>query len=574
MTDKSFNLASDPWIKVIDDQNSEQVVSLNDLFQNAVHYRQLAGEMKSQDLAILRFILAILTTVYSRYDAHDQPYNWIEMDSDTMRPLSFDDYQMGGEEPENDLLDTWQLLYKAKSFSKIVFQYLNCYEDHFDLFNVDTPFYQVTREQYDALVPANKSVKKGKGTVAIKQINRTISESNNKPDVFSPSSCTHKDDMSLAELVRWLIAYQNYTAVTDKTKVNAKDKFSVAKGWLYGLNPVFVRGKNIFETLMLNLVLVPQHLNFSKKLVDQKPVWEFPVESYAQSRIDDLFPQNLAQLYTIWSRIIHIEWHNGQPTIFSAGLPKLDNEHAFLEPMTTWKNDKKNQEVKPAQRWLNSLGKAMWRSFGQYVALDYHNGSADDNEPGIVSWMRLLKSRHYLNHDYSIRLVTAGLINDGNATSQSPAAEFADDMQIRADVLFDNDPSKQDYWPKGIEAVIQLTDKLGSLLWHFANNAGKLRGLSDSSDYANKITARYYEQLNNPFYEWLASLTNEDDRQQKMAEWKDIAKHIVISTAKRLLNAATPQELKGKSVDDSDDIKNIFVYYRIFRISVTKSLKS
>lgn len=574
MTDQTFNLVTDRWIKVINDQNNEQTVSLEELFKNAKKYRQLAGEMKAQDLAILRFLLAILTTVYSRYDANDHPYEWIEIDSKTMRPLDFDDYQMSdGQDVEKAFINTWHSLYKARTFSKIVFQYLKCYKKHFDVFDSDTPFYQVTREQYDAVVPASKSIEKGTGTVAVKQLNRTISESNNKPDVFSPKSSLHKDDVSLDELVRWLIMYQNYTAVTDKTKVNSKEKFSVSRGWLYGLNPVFAKGKNLFETLMLNLVLMPQLVNFSKELINQRPVWEFSSDEYIQTRLDNLFPENIAQLYTIWSRIIHIEWQNDRPLIFSAGLPKLNNEDAFLEPMTTWKNDKKNSTTKPALRWLTSLGKAMWRNFGQYVVLNNNADSDNDKEPGIVNWLRLLQSKKLINYNYQINLMTTGLINDGNATSQSPAAEFFDDMKINADVLFDDGQSTRNSWPSAIENMIQLTDQLGSSLWHFASNAAELRGLNDKGAYANKIAAKYYERLNNPFYEWLAGLTNNSDRNQKMNEWKNIAEHIVISTANEMLNNATPQEIRGKTAKDSDELKNIFIYYRIFRTSVSKTFK-
>ena len=43
MSERHFNLVTEPWIKVIDDQNQEQTVSLETLFSNAGHYRQLAG---------------------------------------------------------------------------------------------------------------------------------------------------------------------------------------------------------------------------------------------------------------------------------------------------------------------------------------------------------------------------------------------------------------------------------------------------------------------------------------------------------------------------------------------------
>ena len=236
MSEKHFNLVTEPWIKVIDDQNQEREVSLEKLFTNIEHYRRLAGEMKSQDLAILRFLLAILTTVYSRYDAVDQPYDWLELD-DQMRPVSFDEDAFDSERKriEKGLLATWRKLYHVGHFTPVLTEYLHQYQKRFDLFDKNTPFYQVTREQYDSLVPQNKTIAKGKGTVAVKQINRTISESNNKPDIFSPSTSLHKNDVSLAALVRWLITYQNFTAVTDKTKITTKEKFSVSKGWLYGL---------------------------------------------------------------------------------------------------------------------------------------------------------------------------------------------------------------------------------------------------------------------------------------------------------------------------------------------------
>ncbi|MBA1394655.1 type I-E CRISPR-associated protein Cse1/CasA, partial [Lactobacillus sp. XV13L] len=65
MNDQHFNLVSDPWIKVIDLNAETQTVSMCELFKNANQYRQLAGEMRSQDLAIMRFLLAVLQTVYS-----------------------------------------------------------------------------------------------------------------------------------------------------------------------------------------------------------------------------------------------------------------------------------------------------------------------------------------------------------------------------------------------------------------------------------------------------------------------------------------------------------------------------
>ena len=43
-------------------------VSLKEAFFNAHIYTELAGETKSQDFAVLRLLLALMHTIFSRYD--------------------------------------------------------------------------------------------------------------------------------------------------------------------------------------------------------------------------------------------------------------------------------------------------------------------------------------------------------------------------------------------------------------------------------------------------------------------------------------------------------------------------
>lgn len=266
MANRHFNLTTDPWIKVIETStNREQTVSLITLFENAQHYRQLAGEMRSQDLAIMRLLLAILTTVYSRIDAHDDRYMWLKAD------FEIDEETFDEEDSEDDLLATWQDLKQAGQFSAGVVQYLKAHAADFDFFG-ERPFYQVTTEDYDSFVPQNKRVAAGKGQVLVKQLNRQISESAHTPSIFAPKSGEAKNELPVDELVRWVITYQNFTGVTDKTKISTDEKFSNSAGWIYRINPVFAKGQSLFETLMLNLVLVNAWQE-DAAYTCQKPVW-------------------------------------------------------------------------------------------------------------------------------------------------------------------------------------------------------------------------------------------------------------------------------------------------------------
>ena len=66
--EKEYNLLSEPWIKVVDQNNMMQEVSLCDFFHNAHKYKQLAGETVTQDVAVYRILQAIVSTVFYRYD--------------------------------------------------------------------------------------------------------------------------------------------------------------------------------------------------------------------------------------------------------------------------------------------------------------------------------------------------------------------------------------------------------------------------------------------------------------------------------------------------------------------------
>ena len=68
MKNVEFNLLDEPWIQVLDLNCAVQEVSLTDALLHAHKYIGLAGEMPAQDAAMLRLLLAVLHTVFSRVD--------------------------------------------------------------------------------------------------------------------------------------------------------------------------------------------------------------------------------------------------------------------------------------------------------------------------------------------------------------------------------------------------------------------------------------------------------------------------------------------------------------------------
>ena len=69
MKEIEFNLLTEPWIRVRLRDNTVREVSLTEALVSAQDYADLAGEMHTQNAAVLRLLLAVLFTVFSRVDA-------------------------------------------------------------------------------------------------------------------------------------------------------------------------------------------------------------------------------------------------------------------------------------------------------------------------------------------------------------------------------------------------------------------------------------------------------------------------------------------------------------------------
>lgn len=110
-----YNLLDEAWIPVLrKDTGKVEEVSLLTLFSQAQEYYALAGEMETQNFAVLRVLLAVLVTVFTRVDAEGEPYDFLMLDettgarlilSEPVDEIDADDYM--------DALDeTWKTIWK------------------------------------------------------------------------------------------------------------------------------------------------------------------------------------------------------------------------------------------------------------------------------------------------------------------------------------------------------------------------------------------------------------------------------------------------------------------------------
>ena len=111
-----YNLLDEKWINVLrKDSGGIENVSLLTLFEHAKDYRALAGEMEVQNFAIIRVLLAVLTTVFTRVDATGEAYEWLQLDG-SERLIVEEAVDEDDEEDYREALeDTWKNIWEGRS---------------------------------------------------------------------------------------------------------------------------------------------------------------------------------------------------------------------------------------------------------------------------------------------------------------------------------------------------------------------------------------------------------------------------------------------------------------------------
>ncbi len=549
-----FNLLDEPWISVIvDEKGHNKLVSMTDVFKHASEYKALAGDMKTQDFALLRVLLTALHTVFSRYDIQG---NSREFDS--------------GEDSEDDFneetMDIWREVWNSKKFPDVVFKYLEQWHDHFYLFDDKYPFLQVLKQDIDSKKLGGKSPSEISG----KNINRLISESNNKIAVFSPKDNVDNNKSSLTEpqLARWIITLQSYAGLADKTMFGT-EKYKASKGWLFDLGGIEIIGANLFETLMLNCVLVGDVQSPEKK---QKPCWEYSGTENIENSFYETFIDNVSQLYTRWSRAIYInpDISIDKPISVSiVKLPDINHKNAFIEPMTVWQYNKEGENKDKYTPRKHRTEEAMWRSFGLLTSQELYDGSVKNHKPGIMEWLNEIK------HDIagsSISLQAISMKDDGNATSWVPTDEICDTLYIDEVVVTDN---ADDGWVYRINNEVEYTrSAIGFIYKQFLLDICEIRNRNkdDATKYADKRISHVYFLVDQPFREWLANIKPKDSMNERCTQWRNTLHNILINEAKGMLENATLRDFTGRPSDQSEkeSTKNIVTAYNIFTSRLKK----
>jgi len=557
-----FNLLKENWITVMTDcKGTVREVSMIDLFNNAHKYVGLAGEMPTQNFAILRVLLAVLHTVFSRFDAEGNPYPYINLNEKYRQLEEIDEDDE--DEYEADLMSTWKTLWKRGQFPSIVEEYLLKWEERFYLFDDEYPFYQISKKD----LKERKINKANPSPVNPKNINRTISESRNKIALFSPkyANNNNKEKMTEAELARWLILFQGYIGLSDKV-IFGSEKYEVpnSKGWLFDIGGTTLKGNSLYETLLLNLAML--HPEERYIFYQQKPAWEFTGGELVD-RLMKLQPiENLAELYTNWSRALYIDPETNTEkefTIDIVKLPEIEHQNQFLELMTLWRFNEfgDNKDSYTPRRHL--ISESFWRSFG---ATFMPSKNEELKRPGIIDWFHRIQG---ILDNHKIVVQTFGMEPDGNATSWVPIDEYYDSLKISDYILID--VQEAGWVPRITDEVEKTKEIIDRTLRSFIQDVKTIRNI-DKNDFTNKILQEAYYAVDPPFREWLESLEVRDDKEEKVGLWRKELQILMIEQADKLVETSGPRDYRGIFDKDGKN-KNIATAYNSFIYWLNHGLK-
>ena len=387
----SFNLLDEPWIRVTRLNGAPDEVSLLALFREATDIAGIHGEIASQDVAILRLLLAIC------HRAMDGPED----------------------------LDTWREYWEEpERLGRDASAYLERYRERFDLRDPDRPFFQV----------AGIHAASGK-TSGLESL--IVDVPNGNP-FFTTRIAQGLESIGWAEAARWLVHVHAFdpsgirTGAVGDPWVKGGKGYPIGPGWTGQIGTVTVTGESLERTLLLNTAVCED----LPDLVDVDPEqdlapWEHENDGPAGSH--DLEPTGPVSCYTWQTRRVLLHGDDAGVTgLFLGNGDKATPQNRYLvEPMTAWRfSEPQTKKFKTPVYMPRKLptDRAFWRGLSTVVAQLSPKVTVKGagevtryRSPGVVSFYQELMRRRIVPAGGLIPLRAVG-IEYGARRRSSPSS--------------------------------------------------------------------------------------------------------------------------------------------------------
>jgi len=534
-----FNLLDEPWIKVRNKLGQTETVSITEVFRRAHELECLEGDLPTQDVAILRLLLAFLYAVFIRVDSEGNPSHLKELNESNQEAAA---------------LQRWKALWDMPTLPMdVISAYLEFYRERFWLVHPVNPFYQVA-----GLQPMKGNAKDTSQMIA--DVPSRIEKR-----FFSLRFGLGATELTLSEAARWLVTLQAWDyagkkAVVTDSNGNRGSENGGGTGWLGKLGVLHLRGTDLRKTLLLNLALYDIG---NSRIPDGDPIWE---EAPRTALKVDRPPAGYVELLTQQTRRVFLTVVNNKAvgvTISYGDVFEKDN--LFIELMSAWHESSQSGSIPSYIPTTHKSGRSLWRDLSSL--LPQAGGNDNFKIAGILEWASVLKRNRLVDMVY----FNVAAIGIEYGSMQGVVNNIiADELSINAGFFVELAKP----WVTRIISALDKSDKcinrFGWMAQQFAQASGSSEGIVEKA-LAQESAYYVFDSL---FRNWLASLSPEtDDLEARMIEWQDTVYREILRLGQDMYESLSSQAIIGRFDQEKSKTIAAPVVYMQFKSGLNKILK-
>ena len=545
MKNPEFNLLDEPWIPVRLLDGTIADVGLLELLRRTTDIADLACELPTQSIAIQRLVLAVAYRVATPRDTRDWVRQW------------------------EDGAPTEQMI-----------EYLERWRDRFYLFGDRYPFMQVA------------DLRTAKNSVS--GLEKLIADVPNGEQFFTTRHGRALACIPPSEAARWLVHAQAYdpsgirSGAVGDSQVKGGKGYPIGPSWCGHLGLVWLKGKDLDETLVLNLIPADAA---GLRGVDSSTEWgacsweASEPETSARGDYSLLDPAgtprelSIPRLLTWHSRRIRLVGDSSGVTgvVLAQGDKLAPQEMRLYEPQSLWKystpqSKKFKTDVYMPRKF--KTGRALWRNLpGTLPTVTTVQGV--DKQPKQEFLPSATLSFHYQLDNASIQTSYPKVmrIQAVGVTYGPKEATFediySDELTLSVAVM----RVEREDLSAEIDRQVRLTEEVardvGTLAANLARAAGESGdGAGDGArDHAKEL---FFSAVDTDFRAWLTQVDGHESTRDVGCRWERSLRQHAVDIQAELVRGASSSAIIGR--DTGRGYMNVGIAENYFRAALNKHL--
>ena len=545
MKNPEYNLLDEPWIPVRLVDGTITDVGLLELLRRTTDIADLACELPTQSIAIQRLILAIAYRVATPRDARDWARQWDEG------------------------APTEQMI-----------EYLERWRDRFYLFGGRFPFMQVAdlRTAKDA----------------VSGLEKLIADVPNGEQFFTTRHGRALACIPPSEAARWLVHAQAYdpsgirSGAVGDSQVKGGKGYPIGPAWCGHLGLVWLKGKDLDETLVLNLIPAS---TAALRGVDSSTDWgacsweDLEPENSVRGDYSLLDPAgtpkelSIPRLLTWHSRRIRLVGDLSGVTgvVLAQGDKLAPQEMRLYEPQSLWRystpqSKKFKTDVYMPRKF--EAGRALWRNLpGTLPTVTTVQGV--DKQPKQEFLPSATLSFHYQLDNASIQTTYPKVMRiQAVGVTYGPQEStfediYSDELTLSVAVM----RVEREDLSAEIDRQVRLTEEVardvGTLAANLARAAGESGdGAGDGArDRAKEL---FFSAVDSDFRAWLTQVDGHESARDVGRRWERTLRQHATDIQTELVRGASSSAIIGR--DTGRGYMNVGIAENYFRSALNKRL--